>query len=227
MRRTRRCGWDCWGAGAGARQWRLRSRRIRRRGWWRWRICLRISWRRGKRILTGINAGLGVPAIDPKLMFRGSHAYEELANSKDVDAVQISTPPWFHVQHLDAVVRAGKHAYCEKPLGVDVAQAEAGAGDRQARGRPAEPGRGLRGAQRAADRRSGAADSCRGHWESGGDYGALLRAECGEPQRDGLVGGRVPAAQLAVGPGALRGHHGGAEHPRDRSGATGSSGATR
>ncbi|HEY1808045.1 MAG TPA: Gfo/Idh/MocA family oxidoreductase [Acidobacteriaceae bacterium] len=78
----------------------------------------------GKAHFDQVNAGLGVPAIDPKLMFRGSHAYEELANSKDVDAVQISTPPWFHVQHLDAVVRAGKHAYCEKPLGVDVAQTQ-------------------------------------------------------------------------------------------------------
>ncbi|MGA8529008.1 MAG: Gfo/Idh/MocA family oxidoreductase [Acidobacteriaceae bacterium] len=78
----------------------------------------------GKTHFDQVNAGLGVPAIDPKLMFRGSHAYEELAASKEVDAIQISTPPWFHVQHLDAVVSAGKHAYCEKPLGVDVAQTQ-------------------------------------------------------------------------------------------------------
>jgi myo-inositol 2-dehydrogenase/D-chiro-inositol 1-dehydrogenase len=67
-------------------------------------------------------AKLGVPAIDPKQMFRGYKAFEEIAACKGVDAVQISTPPWFHVQHLDAVVTAGKHVYCEKPLGVDVAQ---------------------------------------------------------------------------------------------------------
>ena len=69
-----------------------------------------------------VNASLGVPAIDPKLMFHGYKAFEELAASPDVDAIQISTPPWFHVLHLEAVVAAGKHAYCEKPLGVDVAQ---------------------------------------------------------------------------------------------------------
>ncbi len=72
----------------------------------------------------GVNAALGVPEIDPRLMFRGHRAFEELAASPDVDAVQISTPPWFHVQHLEAVVAAGKHAYCEKPMGVDVAQAK-------------------------------------------------------------------------------------------------------
>jgi predicted dehydrogenase len=38
--------------------------------------------------------------------------------------VQISTPPWFHVQHLDAAIASGKHAYCEKPMSVDVAQAK-------------------------------------------------------------------------------------------------------
>jgi myo-inositol 2-dehydrogenase/D-chiro-inositol 1-dehydrogenase len=69
-----------------------------------------------------VNSSLGIPAIDPKLMFHGYEAYKELAASPDVDAIQISTPPWFHVQHLDAVVSANKHAYCEKPLGVDVAQ---------------------------------------------------------------------------------------------------------
>ena len=76
----------------------------------------------GKAHFDAVNAGLGVPAIDPNLTFRGYKAYEELAASPHVDAIQISTPPWFHVQHLDAVVTAGKHAYCEKPLGVDVAQ---------------------------------------------------------------------------------------------------------
>jgi myo-inositol 2-dehydrogenase/D-chiro-inositol 1-dehydrogenase len=78
----------------------------------------------GKTHFDEVNSSLGVPAIDPKLMFRGYQAFEELASSSGVDAVQISTPPWFHVQHLDAVVKAGKHTYCEKPLGVDVAQAK-------------------------------------------------------------------------------------------------------
>lgn len=77
---------------------------------------------KGKGHFDKVNGDLGIPAIDPKLMFRGYKAFEEIASSSGVDAVQISTPPWFHVQHLDAVVTAGKHAYCEKPLGVDVAQ---------------------------------------------------------------------------------------------------------
>ena len=78
----------------------------------------------GKAHFDEVNASLSVPAIDPTLMFRGPHAFEELAASSAVDSIQISTPPWFHVQHLEAVVAAGKHAYCEKPLGVDVAQAK-------------------------------------------------------------------------------------------------------
>lgn len=77
---------------------------------------------KGKTHFDKVNADLGIPGIDAKRMFRGYKAFEEIAASADVDAVQISTPPWFHVQHLDAVVTAGKHAYCEKPLGVDVEQ---------------------------------------------------------------------------------------------------------
>lgn len=66
----------------------------------------------------------GYSSIEPKMMFHGYKAFEEVASSPDVDAVQISTPPWFHVQHLDAAVRGGKHVYCEKPIGVDVAQSK-------------------------------------------------------------------------------------------------------
>ena len=66
----------------------------------------------------------GYPKIDSKMMFHGYKSFEEVASSKDIDVVQISTPAWFHVQHLDAAVRGGKHVYCEKPIGVDVAQAK-------------------------------------------------------------------------------------------------------
>lgn len=70
-----------------------------------------------------VNADLGKAAIDEKHLFRGPHAFEELAHSPDVDLIQISTPPFFHVQHLEAAVAGGKHVYCEKPVGIDVKQA--------------------------------------------------------------------------------------------------------
>ena len=52
--------------------------------------------------------------------FIGPKAYQQIAESKDVDAVVIATPPYYHVEHLGAVVAAGKHVYCEKPVAVDV-----------------------------------------------------------------------------------------------------------
>jgi myo-inositol 2-dehydrogenase/D-chiro-inositol 1-dehydrogenase len=63
----------------------------------------------------------GYSGVDPSLIFRGHRAFEELANSKGIDSVHISTPDYFHPEHLAAVVAAGKHVYCEKPAAVDVA----------------------------------------------------------------------------------------------------------
>jgi myo-inositol 2-dehydrogenase / D-chiro-inositol 1-dehydrogenase len=77
----------------------------------------------GQQHFNQLNAGLGRAAIDNKLVFHGPHAFEQLAASHDVDLIQISTPPFFHVQHLDAAVASGKHVYCEKPVGIDVRQA--------------------------------------------------------------------------------------------------------
>ncbi len=70
-----------------------------------------------------LNSSLGRAPIDSKLLFHGPHAFEQLAASADVDLIQISTPPFFHVQHLEAAVASGKHVYCEKPVGVDISQA--------------------------------------------------------------------------------------------------------
>jgi myo-inositol 2-dehydrogenase/D-chiro-inositol 1-dehydrogenase len=70
-----------------------------------------------------LNASLGRQPIDSKLLFHGPHAFEQLVASPDIDLIQISTPPFFHVQHLESAVAAGKHVYCEKPVGIDVAQA--------------------------------------------------------------------------------------------------------
>ena len=57
----------------------------------------------------------------PDRLFKGPQAFRELANCPDVDVVLISSPDYFHPEHLDAVVQAGKHVYCEKPAAVDVA----------------------------------------------------------------------------------------------------------
>ena len=66
----------------------------------------------------------GHSPIDSKQMFRGPRAFEEIANSKELDVIVITTPPYFHPAHLEAVVKAGKHVYCEKPVAVDVVGAK-------------------------------------------------------------------------------------------------------
>jgi len=62
----------------------------------------------------------GYAAIDTSQLFRGPEAYKQIAASNEVDFILITTPPYFHPQHLETAVKAGKHVYCEKPVAVDV-----------------------------------------------------------------------------------------------------------
>ena len=62
----------------------------------------------------------GYAAIDASQLFVGPNAFHEIAASKEVDAIVVASPPYFHPQHLEAVVAAGKHVYLEKPVAVDV-----------------------------------------------------------------------------------------------------------
>jgi myo-inositol 2-dehydrogenase / D-chiro-inositol 1-dehydrogenase len=78
----------------------------------------------GKDHFDKLNASLNRAPLDNRLLFHGPHAFEQLAASQDIDLIQISTPPFFHVQHLEAAVASGKHVYCEKPIGIDRVQAK-------------------------------------------------------------------------------------------------------
>lgn len=50
--------------------------------------------------------------------------YRELLEKEDVDVVHICTPNHLHFDMARESLRAGKHVVCEKPLAMDVGQAE-------------------------------------------------------------------------------------------------------
>jgi myo-inositol 2-dehydrogenase/D-chiro-inositol 1-dehydrogenase len=62
----------------------------------------------------------GYAALDASQLFAGPNAYQQIVASKELDAVVIATPPYYHPRHLEAAVAAGKHVYLEKPVAVDV-----------------------------------------------------------------------------------------------------------
>jgi predicted dehydrogenase len=62
----------------------------------------------------------GVPKIADGMLFKGPDAYRKLVEAPGVDAVIITSPPYFHPDHFEAAVAAGKHCWLEKPVATDV-----------------------------------------------------------------------------------------------------------
>jgi len=62
----------------------------------------------------------GYSALDESQLFVGPNAFQKILASKELDAIVIATPPYYHPHHLEAAVAAGKHVYLEKPVAVDV-----------------------------------------------------------------------------------------------------------
>ena len=74
------------------------------------------------------------PKIDPAMLFKGPEAYQQLL-AAPVDAVLITSPPYFHPDHFEAAVAASKHVYLEKPVATDVHGVAADREDGHARAR--------------------------------------------------------------------------------------------
>ncbi len=62
----------------------------------------------------------GRPKIDDKHLYLGMESHEDLLSSNVVDAVLITSPPYYHPKHLEAAVEEGIHVYSEKPVATDV-----------------------------------------------------------------------------------------------------------
>src|SRR5258707_14026906 len=75
---------------------------------------------KGQESFNKMQQAKGYPTLDASQLFVGPNAFQQIAASKEVDAIVIATPPYYHPQHLEAAVAAGKHVYLEKPVAVDV-----------------------------------------------------------------------------------------------------------
>ena len=62
----------------------------------------------------------GKAEIDSSKLFYGTDSLDKLCESKDIDAIHIATPPYFHPEHFAKAAASGKHIYLEKPVAVDV-----------------------------------------------------------------------------------------------------------
>ncbi len=60
-----------------------------------------------------------LPKISDSMLFKGGDDYHKLLAS-GVDAVIITSPPYYHPDHFEAAVEAKKHCYLEKPVATDV-----------------------------------------------------------------------------------------------------------
>jgi predicted dehydrogenase len=59
-------------------------------------------------------------SIPENKRFNGIHGYKKLLELKEVEAVAIETPPYFHPEQAANSIEAGKHVYLAKPIAVDV-----------------------------------------------------------------------------------------------------------
>jgi len=66
-------------------------------------------------------------AFADKFQLKLFNSYEALLKSDEIDAVVLATPHTLHTEQIIAAAKAGKHVFSEKPIGLDLASANAAA----------------------------------------------------------------------------------------------------
>lgn len=74
----------------------------------------------------GIQGNFGPPGEQVDLSGVAKHAdWRNLIRDPKVDVVDICLPPYLHAEVATAALQAGKHVFCEKPLGLSAAECDA------------------------------------------------------------------------------------------------------
>ena len=95
-------------------------------GWWGKNIAQSIQHKSKL-----INFTLGVTKeinetkeFADKMSMQLSDSFEFALQQKDIQAVVLATPHSLHAEQIIAAANAGKHVFCEKPLGLDRASTQ-------------------------------------------------------------------------------------------------------
>jgi predicted dehydrogenase len=88
-----------------------------------------VSTRDAKRLAgdwRGIQGNFGPPGEQVDLSSVAKYSdWRELVRDPNVDMVDICLPPYLHAEVATAALTAGKHVFCEKPLGLTAAECDA------------------------------------------------------------------------------------------------------
>jgi predicted dehydrogenase len=92
-------------------------------GWWGRHICNRLQGNPNLRVAMVAEPAEALHEDIRKLGLKVVPTYEEVLADLSVTAVVLTTPHMFHEEQVVAAAAAGKHVFCEKPLGLTAASA--------------------------------------------------------------------------------------------------------
>ncbi len=94
-------------------------------GWWGKRLSGFIADSKEIRFVRGVEPNQPVlGSFADSCGFPITADFDDALNDDRVDAVVLATPHGLHEEQIEAAVAAGKHVFCEKPLGLTKASAE-------------------------------------------------------------------------------------------------------
>lgn len=92
-------------------------------GWWGKHIAARLAKHPDMTLFGVIEPFEAQRAAVEEAGYKAFASLDEVLAAPDVDAVVLTTPNPLHEEQVTACAKAGKHVYCEKPLGLTAASA--------------------------------------------------------------------------------------------------------